>query len=427
MGFYYGWVIVGLSMVSLAFWFGLRTTFSVFFVALTDDFKWNRADAAAAQSIALMVYAIISPILGSFIDRVGPRKIIVPGIILTGLGLLLCTQIETLGQFYLFFGVIVGTGVTCLSLCPITIVLTHWFERNRGTASGLATVGIGFSSFFFVPFFQFLINIQNWRFAYLIFSLMIFLIPLPLIAIFMRHRPQDMGMLPDGDPFEPNQGAPFQKDNSHGDSQSSLSNHEWTVRDLMKTARFWYFILFPSLSVSSLYIIVVHHVRYLVDLGVDKMWAASLFAVAGALSSGFRFFWGWLSDRVGREIIFTVGEICFALGVLFLLLFQYSPSVVAFLYLFAFFFSAGWGVTSPIFMSISGDLYKGRNFGLIYGMVEGGIGMGGALGAWVAGYIFDQYHNYFWAFILAILFNIVSIFLVWIVAPRKVYQIKTAS
>ena len=143
--FYYGWVIVGLSMVSLAFWFGLRTTFSVFFVALTDHFKWNRADAAAAQSIALMVYAFSSPILGSLIDRIGPRKIMVPGIILTGLGLLLCTQIETLGQFYLFFGVIVGTGVTCLSLCPITIVLTHWFEKKRGTASGLATVGIGFS------------------------------------------------------------------------------------------------------------------------------------------------------------------------------------------------------------------------------------------------------------------------------------------
>jgi len=82
-------------------------------------------------------------------------------------------------------------------------------------------------------------------------------------------------------------------------------------------------------------------------------------------------------------------------------------------------FGAGWGVTAPMFMSITGDLYKGKNFGLIYGMVEGSIGLGSALGAWVAGYIFDQTQNYLWAFILAILLNFISILLVWSAAPRK--------
>jgi len=151
---------------------------------------------------------------------------------------------------------------------------------------------------------------------------------------------------------------------------------------------------------------------------MDKIWVASLFAVIGALSSGFRFFWGWFSDRGGRELTFTLGGACFSLGILSLLLFQYHPSHLL-LYLFALFFGAGWGVTAPIFMSITGDLYKGKHFGLIYGMVEGAIGLGSAFGAWVAGVIYDQTQNYFWAFVLAILLNLISILLVWLAAPRR--------
>jgi MFS family permease len=106
--FFYGWAIVGLSMISMAFWFGIRTTFSVFFVALIDHFHWGRAEAAGAQSVAMFVYMIMAPIIGTLVDRIGPRKVIVPGIILTGIGFFLCAHIQTLAQFYLFFGVIVG-------------------------------------------------------------------------------------------------------------------------------------------------------------------------------------------------------------------------------------------------------------------------------------------------------------------------------
>jgi MFS family permease len=194
----------------------------------------------------------------------------------------------------------------------------------------------------------------------------------------------------------------------------------------MRTGRFWSLFLFPCLTVFGVYVVIVHHVRYLVDLGVDKMWAASLFAAMGAVSGGFRFFWGWFSDRIGREITFTLGGVCFSLGIVFLVIFQRMPST-ALLYLFAFLFGAGWGSTAPMFMSIAADLYRGKNFGLIYGIVEGGIGIGAALGTWVAGYIFDKTQNYFWAFVLAILLNLVSILLVWFVAPRKYRPTKASS
>lgn len=414
--FYYGWVIVGLAMLSMAYWFGLRTSFSIFFVALIDHFHWKRGEAAAALSIGMFAYMIVAPIVGLLVDRIGPRKVILPGIVLTGLGLLLCTQIETLFQFYLFYGVMAGIGITCLSIAPFTVILTHWFERNRGAANGLAGVGIGIGPLLFVPLFQYLISLSGWRFAFLVFSLLVLAIPLPLNALFLKHRPEEMGFLPDGDPLEtvPKKDLP---------RQSAFNQSDQILKDLIKTGRFWSLILFPSFIVFGVYIVIVHHVRYLVDLGVEKMWAASLFAVMGAISGGFRFFWGWLSDRIGREITYTLGGICFSGGILGLLLFQYNLSPL-FLYLFALFFGAGWGSTAPMFMSIAADLYKGKNFGLIYGMLEGTIGIGAAVGTWVGGYIFDQTQNYLWAFVLAILFSFVSIFLVWYIAPRKYRLIK---
>ena len=423
---YYGWVIVGIAMISMAFWFGIRTTFSIFFVALLDQFHWGRAEAAGAQSVAMVIYMLMAPIIGTLVDRIGPRKVIVPGIILTALGFLLCTQIRSLFQFYLFFGVIVGMGVTCLSIAPFTIVLAHWFDKRRGTANGLAAVGIGLGVLLLLPLIQTLISSRGWQFAYLSFSLLLLLIPLPLNALFLRHRPQEMGLLPDGDSMR------LSHEDDPGDSKTepipgpTLIETKARLRQLFQTARFWCAISFPAFTSSALYIIMVHNVRYLADLGVDKIWAASLFAGIGGLSAGFRFFWGWFSDRAGREITFTIGAICFSSGIFFLILFQYVRST-ALLYLFGAFFGAGWGVSAPMFMSITADLYKGPHFGLIYGILEGMIGLSAAFGAWIAGYIFDRNQSYFWAFVLAIFFNLTSIVLVWLAAPRKSFRIRSAT
>ena len=420
--FYYGWVIVGLAMISMSFWFGVRSTFSVFFVALIDHFQWSRAEAAGAQSIAMLVYMIMAPIIGTLVDRIGPRKTILPGIFLLGLGFLLCTQIRSLFQFYLFFGVIVGVGVTCLSIAPFTVLLAHWFEHRRGTANGLASIGIGTGILFFVPLMQYLISVKGWQFAYLIFGLLVLMIPLPLSAFFLRHTPKELGLLPDGETLKRIEETDLKKVAETGMVGLPSKRDEMSYQDILKNPRFWGLLLFPSLVSFGAYFIIVHHVKYLTDLGVDRSWAASLFAGIGALSGGFRFFWGWLSDRTGREIAFTLGMVCFTLGVLFLLLFE-TFRITPILYLFAACFGSGWGATAPLFMSIAADLYKGRNFGWIYGTLEGVLGIGAASGAYVGGAIFDRTGNYFWGFILIMIFNLISIPLVWLVAPRKFRRI----
>ena len=105
---YYGWIIVAIGLISMAFWFGIRSSFSIFYVALLEDYPWSRSEAAGVQSMALITYTILAPLVGGLIDRFGPRRIIGPGILLLSVGLMLCGSVKTLPQFYFLYGVLMA-------------------------------------------------------------------------------------------------------------------------------------------------------------------------------------------------------------------------------------------------------------------------------------------------------------------------------
>jgi MFS family permease len=131
VGFYYGWIIVAVALISMAFWLGIRSSFAVFFVTLLEEFPWNRADSAGVLSVALITYTVMAPLVGGLIDRFGPRRVIIPGILILAFGLMLCSTIETLTQFYLLYGVVTGTGISCIGIVSYAAILAHWFEKKR--------------------------------------------------------------------------------------------------------------------------------------------------------------------------------------------------------------------------------------------------------------------------------------------------------
>jgi len=413
---YYGWVIVGTALVSMAFWFGIRSSFSIFYVALLEDFKWNRAESAGVQSMALIIYTVLAPIIGGLIDRFGPRRVIVPGILVLTIGLVLCSLVGTLPQFYLFYGVIMGAGVTCISIVSYSAILGHWFEKKRGLASGIAVSGMGLGTFLFVPLSQYFIGLWGWRLAFVILGVLVLIVLLPLNGAFLRHKPQELGLLPDG--LDMVQSS--DQKNSKEERKGYVEN-DWTLRRVLRERSFWAFTLFPFLVVIGIYTILVHHVKFLVDIGIDKMTAAFIFGFIGVISSCFRILWGWLSDHVGREKTYTMGVIFMCLGVVSLLFID-TRDEKWLVYAFFTFFGIGWGVTAPIFMAAAADLFKGRIFGLIYGIVEACIGVGGALGSWIGGYVFDTTQSYQWAFIFAIAMFLLSDLFIWIAAPRKIHK-----
>jgi MFS family permease len=409
---YYGWIIVGLALVSLGFWFGIRSTFSIFYVVLIEEFSWSRAAAAGVQSTSLIVYMALAPAIGGLIDRYGPRRVIVPGVVLLGAGLILCAHIHNLAQFYLYYGLIVATGVAAVGIVSYSAILAHWFERQRGTANGIAVSGMGLGTFLLVILSQQIITRQGWRTAFAVQGGLVFLVLMPLTILFLKHRPQDMGLLPDG------------SDRSGSARRVRLvdeewSQTEWTLGRAVRMGRFWAMLAFAFLVLIAVYIVLVHHVRFLVDHGVAPNTAAYVLAAIGVISSVFRIFWGWLSDRIGREATYTIGSIFLCLGIGALLSVAHTGagwSVLGFLGLFGM----GWGVTAPTFMSVSADLFHGRSYGLIYGVLEGTIGVGAALGSWLAGYMFDRTGSYQGAFAVAIAAIVLSCGFIWMVAPRKV-------
>ncbi len=415
--FYYGWVIVGVALVSMAFWFGFRITFSVFYVALLEEFQWGRGESAGVQSLALITYTLTAPLVGALIDRYGPRRIIVPGILLLALGLMLCASIKSLTHFYLLYGVVAGTGVTSVAIVSYTAILAHWFVKKRGVASGIAVSGMGLGTFILVPLSQYFIALWGWRFAFMALGLLVLVILLPTNVLLLRHKPQDLGLHPDG----AKDGEAAEEGGRKG-MGSSWSETDWTLKRAVRTGRFWALIIFPFCAVIAVYIVIVHGVRFLVDVGIDKMTAAFIFALSGIISSIFRIFWGWLSDSIGREKTYTLGISCIVMGVCSLILLEILGDKYC-VYSFIAFFGAGWGVTAPMFMSIAADLFQGRSIGLIYGLLEGSIGIGGAFGSWVAGFIFDKTQSYQWAFVLAASVSIASCLFVWAAAPRKVRHV----
>lgn len=404
--FYYGWIIVGLAFFSLAFWFGIRTSFSVFYVALSSEFPWRPGPLAGAQGTALVASMVSAPLIGSFIDRHGARNIILLGILITSGGLCLCSTMSSLTEFYLYYGVITGSAVTCVGVVSYPLVIRRWFrEKKRGLASGFTVSGIGFGMLTLVPLVQHSIDTWGWRNAFLFLGAIGGLFLFPATFWLLQNR----SPLTEKNPL-------IHSRNGEADQATLTPNHR--LSNILTERSLWHFLLFSFCSSVGVYTILVHSVNFLVNQGTNAMVAALCFSLVGAISSVFRILWGWLSDKIGREQAYSIACVSSCLGIGCLLLRDWL-GISAFAYLFSLLFGIGWGATAPSVMAASADLFEDREYGFIYGLVQAVINLAGAIGAWLGGAIFEIYQDYTPTFLLAIFALLLSSLFIWMAAPRK--------
>ncbi len=375
------------------------------------------------QSVSFVVYTFAAPLVGALIDKYGPRKVVLPGIIVLSIGLVLSAYVRSLLHLYFIYGVVVAFGVTFISIIVYSAILSRWFQIRRGLASGIAVSGMGVGTFALVPLTQYLISAAGWRFAFIIIGIAVFLLLFPLTAIFLRHKPADLGLHIDGvtrveDDIK-------SKGNRIEIVDPVWVNKQWSLRAAAAEWRFWATLIYSFLIIIPIYVLLIHGVKLLVDRGFSKMDAAFMIALAGLVSSAFKIFWGWLSDRIGREITFFLGAFALALGVFAVLLLERgAPSW--FVYFFVVLFGCGWGVTATTFMSVAADLFQGKSFGFIYGVNEAIVGLGSALGPWLGGFVFDWTGTYRIALLISIGASLASCPFLWIAAPRKVRRMVRA-
>ena len=196
--FFYGWIIVAVTFVTMAIGVNARTAFSLFFPPIIDEFGWERGVTAGAFSFGFLVSAAVSPLIGRLMDRAGPRAVMELGVALMAGGLLLAPLTTQPWHLYLTIGVMVGAGSVCLGYSGQSLFLPNWFIRRRGLAMGLAFAGVGIGSMTLLPWVQLMIEQTGWRTACTAMGILILVVLAP-INLLLRKRPEDIGLQPDGD------------------------------------------------------------------------------------------------------------------------------------------------------------------------------------------------------------------------------------
>ena len=423
--FYYGWVIVAVSLITLTVAYGIWWSFPVFYVSMLKEFGWSRAGTASIFTVGLIVYGFGSFPAGALIDRLGPRKLIPLASVMVAAGCLISAAAVEKWHFYIAYGVFMGIGTICMGFVPITALISDWFIQRRGTALGIALMGNVTPPLLAFPV-QELISLAGWRNAYLVLAAVLLAAIVPLTLFFMRTRPQDLGQEADGRParLSPDRGK---KGRDRVRVSLEVVNREWVetewrLGNSLKTFQFWALtgVMF-TVGIGS-GTIMGHLVAMAVDLGRSREMAAFLFSLVGLIAAAGRLS-GFVSDRIGREVTFTLLTFLHICGVLALLIFLKNPQVWP-LYIYAVAFGFGYGLSSPTLSAGAADLFIGRSFGRILGFSNIAYGVGQGIGAWAGGAVFDFTGSYDWAVRITIPIYAFMGISYWLMAPRKVRKIR---
>ena len=393
------WRVVATTFVTLGLAYGFWYSYSVFLVAFLREFGWSRSVLAGAFSMLVVIHGVSGPPLGWLVERFGPRAVIASGGAVLGLALFLGAHIQAVWQLYLVIGVLAALGVSAAGWVPSVVLIRAWFPARVGTAIGVASAGLGVGIFALVPFAQLMIDSLGWRWALRGLGLMVLAWIVPATLLLLRDVRAAAPGLP-----------------SRGGAAPAPSRPHWTLRTAMRTWRFWATgAAFFAGSVGT-QMLLVHQVAYLVDHGVSALVGATVVGIVGIASVVGKTGWGTMSDRIGREPTYSLAFGCVALSVGALALVGGSASWP---YVYALLIGLGYAVTAPLTPAIASDLFGGPRFARIFGTLHFMNSLGGALGPWLAGRIFDATGSYGLALPVAAGTALLAPALLWVVAPRR--------
>lgn len=382
--------LVGLAFIHLAVSRGIRGTFGVFYVALLEAFGWSRGATAGALSLSVVLEGISMPFVGTLTDRLGARRTLILGGFVLALGLGFSATVSSLWELYFWVGLVTALGLGLIGMVPHVAILSREFSEHRGIALGFGYAGGGLGIMLLVPLSQLMIGTWGWPTAY---------VGLAILTAVLAIPPVPLLFAPASSPLA----AP-----AHGTEKET----DWTVGQALRNPAFW--LLFGSRVLASTgnQIVVTHQIAHAVDVGFSKLFAASIFGLMGIVSIFGRVLFGYLADRMRREAVFTWVQVVSCLGIAALLALRDSSHPWLF-YTYAIFYGLGQGSRALVLSAISADIFFGKNFGAIYGYFTLSIGVGGAFGAWLAGFLYDVTNSYFIAFLISIFCFVSSTVGVW--------------
>jgi MFS family permease len=376
---FYGYIVALAVFVIMIMWAGTRSAFGVFFKPIMNEFDWPRATLSGAFSLLWFIQGLLGILMGRLCDRFGPRIVMTICGVLMGIGHILTSQVSTIWQLYLFYGVVVGIGGSVYA--PLVSTVAKWFQTRRSMVTGIVVAGAGLGSFLIPLLSSWLITLYDWRVSFVILGILT-LVAMVVTAQFLVTDPFRMGMVPYGA-------------NEIRQEKSRSEIKGVSLREAVCTRQFWLlFAIFYCIGFCS-YAVQLHIVPHATDLGISAVVAAQILALIGGLISIGRVVLGIIGDKIGNEKTYFFGFILLAVALLWLI----YANEIWMLYLFAviFGFAVGVGVlASPL----AAEYFGLRIHGLLIGLITFGYAVGGAVGPFVAGYIFDTTGSYLINFIV---------------------------
>ena len=382
---------------------GLADTYTVFLLPLEREFGWTRSELTGVYSIYLLVNGFTAPMVGLLFDRFGPRWVYGAGSACLGIAFFLAQGLESLWQFYLFVGVLIGFAVSLNGMVPGSALLARWYRARLSTVIGIAFSAIGVGTMIFVPLAQQLVSQYDWRFAYRAFGIgLLLLVPLVLFALPWRAFAA---------------GHPDYQERSRipGAAQG------WTLRTALGTRIYWGLAQVFFCTASGMFAIVVQLVVFLIDAGFSPLAAATTFGVLGMLSSISIMGSGFIADRFGIRRTVTASFAGTATGMLLLMAIAEWPSVLL-LGLFVPVFGLCMGTRGPIISSICARHFAGPSVATIYGTIYATNALGAAFGSLMGGVLHDLTGGYRVGLVFSLAFIALALAPFWTVPVLRNYR-----
>ncbi|MCJ8144219.1 MFS transporter [Ancylobacter sp. A5.8] len=408
-GIYYGWVVAGVTFLTMLVTAGAVGAPGVLIGPLQAEFGWETADISSGFAVRLVLFGLMGPFAAAFMNRFGLRPVATVALALIGAGVLGSFFMTKVWHLLLLWGVVVGFGTGLTAMVLGATVATRWFAQRRGLVMGLLTASTATGQLVFLPLLAQLTEAVGWRGA-LTFVLAMLLVAAIVVLVLMRDRPSDLGLLPYGASTPtPNPAHPTT-------FTAMLASPLLALRDASKSRTFW--VLFGTFFVcgaSTNGLVQTHFVSLCGDYGLAAVTAASMLALIGVFDFIGTVGSGWLSDRVdSRWLLFWY----YGLRGLSLIYLTYSDFSFYGLSIFAVFYGLDWVATVPPTVKLAAEKF-GDRANLVFGWIFAGHQLGAASAAYGAGFSRTFYQTYLPAFFVAGVLCLVAAIAIVAVRERR--------
>jgi MFS family permease len=375
----YAWVIVAVVAVTMTIASGARFLFGVVLKPLSDEFGWNRAELTGAVMVAMVILSVCQPFVGVLVDRFGPKRVLVTGLLILGLALVPLSFASSLWQIYLLYGVLTSLGLAAASPVMATSLIGRWFQEKRGLAMSMATSGSAFGQLLIVPLAAWIMTMTSWQMTYRVLAVALLAGALPLGLLLLRDGPATA-------------------------AGGRVREGGVALRAALRSPDFWLLAFGFVVCGWTMAFPNVHFLAYADDMGMSVLHAANTVSVTAVFSIVGSVLLGLAADRYQRTWVLAL---TYALrGIAFLLLLLLPLNNMIFVY--GLVLGISWTATTPLTAAIAADRYGPQHLGLIFGSLFTFMNLGFGIGAFLDGVIFELSGGYTAALLVNVALGLIA-------------------